>query len=432
MEKRIYISIALKGLGFVPAGIIIFNENSGYAGFVYYNSYIKNGYPVLNPATLNYKTSKTSQFPVDTTKNPEMLDRTFWELLPSQTDFGSSVLISRNPEYFTMNNAQKLYFLGSRIVGGFSCYIDKQKPESNIVGLDWLDEIRKESVEFYLKQISSIKHIAAIDPLTTYGGVRPKTMFKDENGEYWIAKFNLPNDPYNMAKVEHMAALMAKDCGLDFPETKYLTLQSGEDVFLTKRFDRDKEHRRHGVSLFAMAPAIEYERIKLSNGNFHSADVMGKLVNRFSENKMDNHMLAKKLIVDIGFNNTDNHLRNSRFILNDNNEWNLSPSFDILFDPRNKPHTYNPSGLVRQETYLNNEKIIHNISNFTQVEEEDINKYINNTKSVIQNIQHYANLCDINETDFHKIQNAVSIGMMGPELLFKFEQMKRNKFERKI
>lgn len=427
-EKRIYVSVYLRGEGFVPAGVVLFSDVMNYAGFVYYKSYTDNHYPPLNPGTLNYQTQRTLHFPVDVKNNPEMLDRTFWELLPTQGDFGTNVLISRHPEYFSMNNAQKLYFLGSRVVGGLSCYVDKPQQEQNITGTDWLDEIRKESVAFFTKQITSIKHVHAMDALTSYGGVRPKAMFKDEQGFYWIAKFNLPSDPYNMARIEHVSMQMARDCGLEVPDTKVLTLPSGEDVFLTKRFDRVDTHRMHGLSFFAVAPAIDFERVKPKAGQGHSASVMGKLVSRFSQEKRsDQELLAKKLLVDTGFNNTDNHLRNIRFILNAENRWSMSPSFDILFDPRDKPHTYSPAGLARQDTHLNNDDVFKNIASFTELPFEQVVAYADQTQKVLNNFERYAHASQLSDQDILKLQNAISIGTIGPEATFRLEQQKRLK-----
>jgi hypothetical protein len=357
-----------------------------------------------------------------------MLDRTFWEMLPSQGDFGTNVIISRHPEYFSMNNAQKLYFLGSRVVGGLSCYVEKNQPEQNITGLDWLDEVRKESVDFFTKQITSIKHVHAMDALTSYGGVRPKAMYKDENGHFWIAKFNLPSDPYNMAKAEHMAMLMARASGLKVPDTKVLTLESGEDVFFTKRFDRSGNHRAHGLSFFAVAHAIEFERERPKAGIGHTASVMGKLVSRFSQDKKnDQEMLARKLLIDVGFNNTDNHLRNIRFLLNEKNQWTTSPSFDILFDPRDKPHTYGPAGLSRAETHLNNEEVIKQIAGFTDLTYEKVAGFAQQVQNNLDRVEEFAHSVQMSEQDLLKIQNAISIGSIGPEATFRLEQMKRMK-----
>ena len=427
-DKRIYVSVFLQGEGFVPAGTILFNDVMNYAGFVYFKSYADNNYPPLNPGTLNYQTQKTLYFPVDVRTNPDMIDRTFWELLPSQGDFGTSVLISRYPEYFSMTNAQKLYFLGSRVVGGLSCYVDKQKNEQSIIGIDWLDEIRRESVAFFTKQIASMKNSSAFDVLTSYGGVRPKAMFRDDQGGFWIAKFNLPSDPYNMARAEHLAITMAKDCGLHTPETKVLTLPSGEDVFLTKRFDRNEKQRFHGLSFFAVAPAIDFERQRPAAGVGHSAQVMGKLVSRFSEHKKsDQEATANKLLVDIGFNNTDNHLRNSRFILGEDNKWTVSPTFDVIFDPRDKPHTYSPAGLSRQDTYLNNEEVLVKIAGFCNLPVETVAKMAEKTRLVCENWEEYALDANLSTQDMMKIENAMKLGSVGPVALANLEEQKRKR-----
>jgi HipA-like C-terminal domain len=432
-DKRIYISVFLQGKGFVPAGVVLFNDVMNYGGFVYFQTYIDKKYPPLNPGTLNYQTQHTLHFPVDARTNPDLLDKTFLELLPSQGDFGTNVLVSKHPEYFSMKAAQKLHFLGSRVVGGLSCYVETPESEQNIVGLDWLDDIRRESVEFYTKQIASIKHVHALDALTSYGGVRPKAMYKDDDGQYWIAKFNVPSDPYNMARVEHLAMVVARDCGLNVPDTQVITLPSGEDVFLTKRFDRHNQSRHHGLSFFAMAPAVDFERTRPTPGTGHSAEVMGKIIARFSQNKtIDQELLAKKLLVDVGFNNTDNHLRNIRFILNDKNQWALSPSFDILFDPRDKPHTYSPAGLPRADTHLNNTDVIKKIAAITDLTYDQVAGYAAQTRDVLSRISEYASALNINMQDLARIETAVSLGTLGPEATFRIEQAKRLKNQQNI
>lgn len=415
-DKHIYISVYLHSKGFVPAGVVVFNTEHGYAGFSYFSSYIENNYPPLNPATLNWRDGNQKFFVVNHEQNKQMLDRTFWEMLPNQNDWGNQVLISRYPEYATMNNAEKLYFLGSRVVGGLSSYVKEKTFEESVNSIDWLDKIRSESVELFMNNIEKITHIRAINPLTSYGGVRPKCMFEDDNGDFWIAKFNLPNDPYDMAIAEHTALQMSSDMGLKTSESKVLKLPSGENVFLSKRFDREGEKRFHSLSLFSLAPGNELVKNNMFAPGNPGAFIQ-TLVRRYSDfENMDSLNVVTKMLLDIGVNNTDNHLRNLRIILNRNNKWELSPIYDVVFNPSSHNHTYNPAGLPLKDLYLNNPNIISALSKELGVKPHLIENKLNIAKTVLNNWESYCDNNSMTHEDKIKVGNAVSLGLNRKEL----------------
>lgn len=410
-DKHIYISIFLHNKGFVPAGVITFNSELGYSGFSYFESYMKNNYPPLNPATLNWRDGNQRHFVVNHTQNRQMLDRTFWELLPNENDWGNQVLVARFPEYATMNNAQKLYFLGSRTVGGLSSFVKDSHPEESISSIDWLDKIREESVELYLKNLDKISYIKAVNPLTSYGGVRPKCMFEDDNGDFWIAKFNVPNDPYDMAIAEHTVLEMGRDMGLKVAESKVIQLPSGENVFLSKRFDREGNEKFHSLSLYALAPGAELaKRNPFAPGN--PSSFIQTLMRRYSDfENMDTLNIVSKMLLDIAVNNTDNHLRNLRVILNKNNKWELSPIFDVVPNPFSQNHTYNPAGLPLNQIYLNNPMLSQSMSRELGVHADIIQEKINLVKDVSKNWESYCDKNKMSEEDKIKVGNAISLGL---------------------
>lgn len=418
-DKHIYISVYLHSKGFVPAGVVVFNQDHGYAGFSYFSSYIENDYPPLNPATLNWREGNQKFFVVNHEQNKQMLDRTFWEMLPNQNDWGNQVLVSRYPEYSSMNNAEKLYFLGSRVVGGLSSYVKEKNFEESVNSIDWLDKIRAESIDLFMNNIDKITHIRAINPLTSYGGVRPKCMFEDEKGDFWIAKFNLPNDPYDMAIAEHTALQMSADMGLNTSESKVLKLPSGENVFLSKRFDRDGEKRFHSLSLFSLAPGNEVVKRNLfAPGN--PGGFIQTLIKRYSDfENMDSLNVVTKMLLDIGVNNTDNHLRNIRIILNRNNKWELAPIYDVVFNPASQNHTYNPAGLPLKDLYLNNPNIIGALSQEHNVKPHLIEDKLNIAKKVLNNWEDYCDKNNMTHEDKMKVGNSVSLGLNRKELEYK-------------
>jgi serine/threonine-protein kinase HipA len=414
-DKHIYINIYLHGKEFVPAGVITFNETEGYSSFSYFSTYIEQNLPPLNPSTLNWRENNQKHFIVDPTQNNQMLDRTFWEMLPNQNDWGHQVLSQRYPEYENLNNAQKLYFLHYRTVGGLNSYTDEQHGEENIIGIDWLDKIRDQSVDLYLKRIENISYIKAINPLSSYGGVRPKCMFEDDNGDFWIAKFNVPNDPYDMAKVEQVAMDMARDIGLETAESKILELPSGENVFLSKRFDRKGDHRFHSLSLFALSPGNQM--VKNPNAPGNPSSFIQRLIRRYSDfENMDTLNIVLKMLLDIGVNNTDNHLRNLRVILNENNKWQLSPIYDVILNPFSQNHVYNPAGLPLNELYLANPKLASSMGKELGIDPKIIEDKIHKIVLVIENWESYCDKYNMSVADKEKVANSVMLGLYRQEI----------------
>lgn len=427
-DKHIYISVYLHQKGFVPAGVVVFNPEHGYSGFSYFSSYIENNYPPLNPSTLNWRDGNQRFFVVNSEQNKQMLDRTFWEILPNENDWGNQVLISRYPEYASMNNAEKLYFLGSRVVGGLSSFVKERNFEENINSVDWLDKIRSESIAFFNDSSNKITQIKAVNPMTSYGGVRPKCMFEDENGDFWIAKFNVPGDKYDMAIAEHVAMQMSADMGLKTAESKVLTLPSGENVFLSKRFDREGEKRFHSLSLYALAPGNELVKKNVfAPGN--PGGFIQTLIRRYSDfENMDSLNIITKMLLDIGVNNTDNHLRNLRLILNRNHKWELAPIYDVVFNPDSHNHTYNPAGLPLKDLYLNNPLLVGAMAQEHGVKPHLIEEKLEIVKKVINKWEDYCDKAGMTAEDKMKIGNAVSLGLNRKELEHKKDLLNNKKF----
>ncbi len=402
-DKHIFIDIYLqKNQKFNKAGKITFNDDSHTAYFSYFEKYLESEFPTLNPATLNWKESNSNVFHVNPTYHLEQLDKTFWEMLPTENDWGHIVLSKRYPEYDYLNNAQKLFFLEKRIVGGLDAYINENSKEENIIGLDWLDYVRDESISFYMNKIEKISHIKAINPLTSYGGVRPKCMFEDDEGQFWIAKFNLPSDDYDMALAEQIASEMANDCGLDCAKSKVITLPSGENVFLSQRFDRVNNKRFHSLSLYSLFPEF---KVNNKTGSF----IQNILLSYTNFKEKDNLNLLTKFLFDIGINNTDNHMKNFRIMLNHEDKWELSPFYDINFSTFNTNHLYQLVNL--EQIFLSHPNFLENFSKTYNVNMDWVYETIKKIFNVLENWEYYCDKYNMSETDKLKIGNAITLGL---------------------
>lgn len=405
-DKYIYINIYLPKRGFTPAGVVIFNEENHYGGFSYFKEYMQEGLPPLNPATLNYKMTKSGEFLA--ADSYHLMDRVFWEMIPEQNDWGNQVIIARYPEYAYLGNAEKLYFLGKRTVGGLQSYVHDKAEEFSIDSIDWLDNTRQESIDFFQKNIERMGNLRATTALTSYGGLRPKCMFKDDDGSFWLAKFNLPGDAYNMAKVEHMGLLMSRDMGLNTAESKVLVMPSGQEVFLSKRFDRDGVDRLHSISFFALAADIKKAVSFIPGQPASAVQALTRKYSNFANS--DTELIVAKFLLDIAVNNTDNHLKNLRLILNRQMKWEVAPIYDIVMNFHNQPYVYNPTNTHLEDVYLDNPNLAKLLSKELHISEESISRKILKTQSVSEQWEQYADDVGLEPMDKEKVANAISIG----------------------
>ena len=75
------------------------------------------------------------------------------------------------------------------------------------------------------------------------GGARPKACVQS-GGQLYLAKFPSINDDINVSRWEHFAHQLAKECGISVAETKVIKAGNGQDILLSKRFDRNNRGQR--------------------------------------------------------------------------------------------------------------------------------------------------------------------------------------------
>jgi serine/threonine-protein kinase HipA len=89
-------------------------------------------------------------------------------------------------------------------------------------------------------------------PGSSLGGARPKANILDENGELWIAMFPSKNDFIDKAAWEYVAYILALKAGIEMAFCKIEKIQSNQNTFFTKRFDRLGKERIHFASAMTM------------------------------------------------------------------------------------------------------------------------------------------------------------------------------------
>ena len=167
---------------------------------------------------------------------------------------------------------------------------------------------------------------------TSMGGARPKVVVEDENA-LWLAKFNLKDDRWNMARVEHAMLRLAATCGLDAAHSKLVSV-GGRDVLLVRRFDRDKAeqgyfHHRM-VSGLSMLRADEGYQDRPRWSYLLLAEEVRRAC---LEAEKDVRELFRRMCFNAMISNNDDHPRNHA-VLARSGHWSLSPAYDLTPNPQ--------------------------------------------------------------------------------------------------
>ncbi|WP_299194644.1 type II toxin-antitoxin system HipA family toxin [uncultured Amphritea sp.] len=169
-----------------------------------------------------------------------------------------------------------------------------------------------------------------LEPGSSMGGARPKSVVADENQRLWIAKFGRPDDIYDQVKTEEMCFRMMRDCGIATAPTKLIT-PDNRSILLVERFDQPLVaggSNRHFIS----GHALTYRpRIKQNDAPFHfSYPKLADIITQIGHPD-DLQELYRRLIFNILSSNTDDHMRNHGFLKNvDDNFYRISPAYDVV------------------------------------------------------------------------------------------------------
>ncbi|MCR4880219.1 MAG: HipA domain-containing protein [Bacilli bacterium] len=211
-------------------------------------------------------------------------------------------------------------------MGAFRIKEDKDGPflldECNIPPLKYVNALEDAAYNFDLLKDDEAWKIL-LSPGSSLGGARPKASVFDNNHELYIAKFNHKLDFYNVSKFEYFTYLLALEVGINISPSSYIAIDDKRGVFLTKRFDRQKEDRIPYTSFMTLLHANEGE-----SNRYTYLDIVEKIIEYSEDFSNDLKQLFKRIAFNIFVHNYDNHLRNIGMLYLDN-KWVLAPAFDI-------------------------------------------------------------------------------------------------------
>jgi len=237
-----------------------------------------------------------------------------------------------------------------------------------------------------------------IAPGSSLGGARPKANIKDQNGSLWIAKFPSKNDIIDKAKWEYLAYCLAKKSGINMSESLIEKVTGNYHTFFTKRFDRINSDRIHFASAMTMTGNNE---TTIRDNPASYLDLALFIQERGGSIKEDLTELWRRIIFNMAISNTDDHLRNHGFILN-NQQWRLSPAYDI------NPSTDKDGLSLNIDEHSNalDFDLAISVGEFFRLNKAEMDKILIKVRAVVSNWKKTAKEIKISKTEIELMQTA--------------------------
>ena len=242
----------------------------------------------LSPLHLKLRAQAYGSFPAHLHRLPGLIADSLpdgWGLLLMDRLFRQQGLRHPGP-------LDRLAFIGSRAMGALRFIpvrdADAQEPNWNLLAL------AEESARALADEAG-----AALRELALTGGspqgARPKALVQydltsgqvstrqDAPGDPWLVKFPARGEHKEVCAIEQLYAELARDCGLDIPDSRWFDLSADLAAFGVARFDREVEKA--------------YART----------------------------------VFNVLFHNRDDHPKNFAWRLGRDRRWRLAPAFDLIF-----------------------------------------------------------------------------------------------------
>lgn len=229
----------------------------------------------------------------------------------------------------------RLAFMGNRAMGALR-YEPSEKFNEHEPDWDLL-RLTKESERVLAGDI----HAALLELALTGGspqGARPKALVRYDKttgkistrseapGEPWLIKFPAQGEHKEVCAIEQLYAELARDCGIDMPDSACFDLSARQAAFGVARFDRKQGMRVQTMSLagllhadFRIPGAVHYGQFLRATRYLTAHE--GETIKAYA-----------RAVFNVVFHNRDDHPKNVAWCLGKDRRWYLAPAFDLTFN----------------------------------------------------------------------------------------------------
>ena len=341
-------------------GAVSFNTDTGIGAFEYDPAFIKQEVE-LSPIKMPLA-KRIYSFPELEFETFKGLPGLIADSLPD--DFGSAVLnawiAGSGKQPGDITPLQRLQYTGKRGMGAL-----EYAPATRLKSLNTSQQVEIESLVNIAQEILGSRGgftvelnkdgqenreemMALLSVGMSAGGARPKAVLAfnsdftqvrsgqakvPEGFAHYLMKFDGVSennkqketfgDPLGYGAMEYVYYLMAKDCGIDMMPCQLLD-EGDRRHFITQRFDRKGDEKKHVQTLNGMAH-VDYKK----PGSFSYAELLG-VARQAQLSVAEAEQLYKRMVFNIVARNHDDHSKNFAFILNDEG-WGLAPAYDLAY-----------------------------------------------------------------------------------------------------
>ncbi len=231
----------------------------------------------------------------------------------------------------------RLAFLGTRTMGALTYHppADPADRDPRFLDLHEMARASEQVLRGATEDVLPLLVRAGGSP----GGARPKVLVgvrgeellsgEDELPDgyaHWIVKFRAREDPPDSGAIEQAYAHMARDAGIDMPETRLFETAGDERFFGVKRFDRHRGVRCH-VHTFG---GLIHADFRIPSCDYRQLLEVTRILTR---NHQDVLECYRRMIFNVLTHNRDDHVKNFAFKMSDDGDWNLAPAYDLVYSP---------------------------------------------------------------------------------------------------
>jgi serine/threonine-protein kinase HipA len=349
-------------------GAIAWDENRGLANFEYGPNFIESSYD-LAPIKIPIKSAnKIFSFPeLRNSRNGEFntfkgLPGLLSDVLPDK--YGNQLinvwLAQEGRAENSMNPVEQLCFIGTRGMGALEfepAQFEKSKKPfqveiNSIVNIAQKMLNQREQFETNLSNNEQQAMMEILKIGTSAGGARPKAIIaynkdtgKVKSGqtnvpkgfEHWLIKLDGVSDAQfgessGYGRVEMAYYKMAKDCGIEIMESLLLE-ENGRAHFMTKRFDRGEENKKHHVQTLCAMQHYDFNEV-----TSFSYEQMFQAMRMLYLPYPQAEQMYRRMVFNVIAKNCDDHTKNFSFRLKKDDDWELAPAYDLC-------HSYRPGSI---------------------------------------------------------------------------------------
>ncbi len=138
----------------------------------------------------------------------------------------------------------------------------------------------------------------------------------------WLIKFHAREEGPDQGLIEYVFSLMAREAGIEMPETRLFPSKTTVGFFGVRRFDRENGHKVHIHTAAGLLhashrhPTLDYENLL-------------RLTKLLTSDVREVEKMVRLMVFNVKSGNRDDHSKNFSFLLDSAGCWKFAPAYDL-------------------------------------------------------------------------------------------------------